>query len=329
VWIITGTAVIMVVVFAAATGHLVSLQSSSPSTPVRRALSGNGSAMMTGRVCIVTGANAGMGKETALALAKLDATVLMVCRDVQRGQAAVDDVKARSGADRVELVLGDLSSMRSVRQLAEEVRRRYERLHVLINNAGVLQSERTETVDGYETTFAVNYLAPFLLTNLLLPSLKAASPARIVNVVSGTHRMGKLDFDDLQSTRNFRGFRGAYAQSKLALVVFTYELARQLAGTGVTVNAADPLGAKTNTQMPGILKLMRPFFQSAEKGAETTVYVASAPDLDGVTGKYFKKKAESRSSAASYDEATASRLWQVSLELTGLDREASPPTGSV
>jgi NAD(P)-dependent dehydrogenase (short-subunit alcohol dehydrogenase family) len=284
--------------------------------------------MMTDRVCIVTGANAGMGKETALALAKLDATVLMVCRDEQRGQAAVDEVKAQSSNDRVELVRGDLSSMQSVRQLAEDLQKSHERLHVLVNNAGVLQSERTETVDGYETTFAVNYLAPFLLTNLLLPSLKAAAPSRIVNVVSGAHRMGKIDFDDLQSTRNFRGFRGAYAQSKLALVVFTYELARQLAGTNVTVNAADPRGAKTNTQMPGILKLMRLFFQSAEKGAETTVYVASAPELDGVTGKYFIKKTEKRSLDASYDEATASRLWQVSLELTGFDRESTSPTGS-
>jgi NAD(P)-dependent dehydrogenase (short-subunit alcohol dehydrogenase family) len=278
--------------------------------------------MMTDRVCIVTGANAGMGMETALALAKLDATVLMVCRDEQRGQAAVDDVKARSGNDRVKLVRGDLSSMQSVRELAGDLQQRHERLHILINNAGVLRTERTETVDGYEMTFAVNYLAPFLLTNLLLPSLKAGAPSRIVNVVSGAHRMGKIDFDDLQLTRNFRGFRGAYAQSKLALVMFTYELARRLAGTGVTVNAADPRGAKTNTQMPGILKLMRPFFQSAEKGARTAVYVASAPELDGVTGEYFIKKEETRSSDASYDEVTAARLWEVSLELTGFDRES-------
>ncbi len=284
--------------------------------------------MMTDRVCIVTGANAGMGKETALALAKINATVLMVCRDEQRGQAAVDDVMTASGNDRVELVRGDMSSLQSVRQLAEELQRRHEHLHVLINNAGVLQSERTETVDGYETTFAVNYLAPFLLTNLLLPSLKAAAPSRIVNVVSGAHRMGKIDFDDLQSTQNFRGFRGAYAQSKLALVVFTYELVRQLAGTMVTVNAADPGGAKTNTQMPGIFKLMRPFFQSAEKGAETAVYVASAPDLEGVTGQYFSKKKKAKSSAASYDEATAKRLWRVSLELTGFDHDSISPAGS-
>jgi NAD(P)-dependent dehydrogenase (short-subunit alcohol dehydrogenase family) len=283
---------------------------------------------MSGRVCIVTGANAGMGKATARALAGLGATVVMVCRDRDRGDAAAQEIRGRYPNAAVAVVFADFSSLESVRALADELTAAYGRIHVLINNAGVLMDHREESADGYELTFAVNYLAPFVLTHRLLPALQSGAPARIVNVVSGAHRMGKLDFDDLQSTAEFRGFRGAYAQSKLALVVFTYDLARRLDGTGVTVNAADPGGTKTNTKMPGLFALFRPFFQSADKGAETTIWAASAPELATVTGKYFNKMKEKRSAPASYDEETTRRLREVSLELTGMKKELDIDTTS-
>lgn len=276
---------------------------------------------MSGRVCVVTGANAGMGKETARALAALGASVVMVCRDRTRGEAAAQEIRAQHPNADVTVAIADFASLASVRACADELLAAHDRIHVLVNNAGVLMDHREESADGYEVTFAVNYLAPFVFSYRLLPALKRSAPARIVNVVSGAHRMGKLNFDDLQSTAGFNGFRGAYAQSKLALVMFTYDLARELEGTGVTVNAADPGGTKTQTKMPGLFALFRLFFQSAEKGAETTVWAASAPELQTVTGKYFNKKREKRSAPASYDETTRKRLREVTLDLTGMRGE--------
>jgi len=254
----------------------------------------------------------------------MGATVIVVGRDRSRGEAAVTEIKQKSNNDAVDLMLADLSSQASIRRLAEEdFKDRYEQLHVLINNAGVFTSKHTVTLDGIETTFAVNHLAPFLLTNLLLDVLKASAPTRIINITSSGERSGTINFDDIQGGRRSNGFR-AYNQSKLAMILFTYELARKLEGTGVTVNCVHPgvvvtnLGRGSSGAFGLLLRLMRPFFSSPEKGAETPIYLASSLEVEGVSGKYFAKKAEAKSSELSYDAATARRLWQVSAELTKL-----------
>jgi len=279
---------------------------------------------MRGKVCLVTGGSSGIGKATALGLANMGATVIVVGRDRSRGEAAVTEIKQKSNNDAVDLMLADLSSQASIRRLAEEdFKDRYEQLHVLINNAGVFTSKHTVTLDGIETTFAVNHLAPFLLTNLLLDVLKASAPTRIINITSSGERSGTINFDDLQGESRYSGFR-AYNQSKLAMIPFTYELARKLEGTGVTVNCVHPgvvvtnLGRGSSGAFGLLLRLMRPFFSSPEKGAETPIYLASSLEVEGVSGKYFAKKAEAKSSELSYDAATARRLWQVSAELTKL-----------
>ena len=278
---------------------------------------------MRGKVCLVTGGNAGIGKASALGLANMGAIVIVVGRDRSRGEAAVTEIKQKSNNDAVDLMLADLSSQASIRRLAEDFKDRYQQLHVLINNAGVFTSKHTVTVDGIETTFAVNHLAPFLLTNLLLAVLKASAPARIINITSSGERSGTINFDNLQGEGRYSGFR-AYNQSKLAMILFTYELARKLEGTGVTVNCVHPgvvvtnLGRGSSGAFGLLLRLMRPFFSSPEKGAETPIYLASSPEVEGVSGKYFAKKAEAKSSERSYDTVTARRLWQVSAELTKL-----------
>jgi retinol dehydrogenase-14 len=278
---------------------------------------------MRGKVCLVTGGNAGIGKATALGLANMGAIVIVVGRDRSRGEAAVTEIKQKSNNDAVDLMLADLSSQASIRRLAEDFKDRYQQLHVLINNAGVFTSKHTVTVDGIETTFAVNHLAPFLLTNLLLAVLKASAPARIINITSSGERSGTINFDNLQGEGRYSGFQ-AYNQSKLAMILFTYELARKLEGTGVTVNCVHPgvvvtnLGRGSSGAFGLLLRLMRPFFSSPEKGAETPIYLASSPEVEGVSGKYFAKKAEAKSSERSYDTVTARRLWQVSAELTKL-----------
>src|SRR6266480_1279590 len=194
---------------------------------------------MQGKICVVTGANSGIGKATALELAQMSATVVMVCRDRARGEEARSEITTKSRNNAVDLLQADLSSQQSIRQLVEHFKQRYTHLHVLINNAGAAFTGRRETVDGLEMTFAVNYLAPFLLTNLLLDVLKNSTPARIINVDSDNHRFVRLDMHDLQLKHRY-GFLRAYGRSKLALLLFTYELARQLHGTGVTANCLDP-----------------------------------------------------------------------------------------
>ncbi len=278
---------------------------------------------LAGRTCIVTGANSGIGKATGIQLARMGATLVMVCRNRKKGEHALNDIKTKSGSDSIELVLADLASFNSVRQLAEEFEGKHDRLHVLVNNAGLFRLRRSLTVDGFETTFQVNYLSHFLLTNLLLKLLKKSAPSRIISVSSVAHYGGHIDFDELQSGGGPAGWK-AYSQSKLAQVLFTYELARRLKGTGVTANCLHPGGVATNiwgnaVGPAGFLtKGFRLFLLSPEKGAETPVYLASSSEVEGVSGQYFEQKQSKRSSTESYDEVVAQRLWQESADLTGL-----------
>ena len=279
---------------------------------------------MQGKICMVTGANSGIGKATALALAQMGATVVMVCRDRTRGEEARSEITTKSKNNAVDLLQADLSSQQSIRQLVEHFKQRYTQLHVLINNAGAAFPGRRETVDGLEMTFAVNYLAPFLLTNLLLDMLKASAPARIVNVSSASHKSGYIQMDDLQGEKHNRSMR-AYPQSKLAIVLFTYELARRLQGTGVTANCLDPGFVATNIGQTGaslpvrlLIKLIGSFGTSPEKGAKTSIYLASSPEVEGVTGKYFVKSLPKRSAAISYDESLQRQLWEQSAKLVNL-----------
>jgi retinol dehydrogenase-14 len=273
---------------------------------------------MSGKVVMVTGGNAGMGREIVLSLAGLGAAVLVVSRDRARGEAALADVRRQVRAADVALLVADMSSQQSIRGLVREFGAGHDRLDVLVNNAGVTIPRRLETADGLESVFSTNHLGPFLLTNLLLPALRATAPARVVNVASGAHVMGVIDFDDLQASHRYNEIR-AYNQSKLANVLFTYELARRIRGTGVTANAADPGFVKTNLRVPfpySIFSFMR---GTVTDGARPAIFLASSPEVEGVSGRYFNRKGEAASSKPSRDEAIAARLWRVSAELTGLD----------
>lgn len=279
---------------------------------------------MQGKVCLITGANSGIGKATALGLAQMGAMVVMVCRDRARGEEAQREIKTKSGNDAVDLLIADLSSQQSIRQLADTIRQRYPHLHVLINNAGAGFTQRQESVDGVEMTFAVNYLAPFLLTNVLLDVLKNSAPARIINVDSDNHRFVRLDMQDLQLKHRY-GFLRAYGRSKLALLLFTYGLARQLQRTGITVNALEPGPTSTAFGQKGagpvarmLLKFVSSLFSSPEKGAQTSIYLASSPEVEAITGKYFVKSAPRRSSALSYNESLQHQLWEESARLVKL-----------
>src|SRR2546428_6497944 len=284
---------------------------------------------MQGKICMVTGANSGIGKATALELAQMGATVVMVCRDRARGEEAKSEITMKSRNNAVDLLLADLSSQQSIRQLVGNFQHHYTHLHVLINNAGATFPGRRETVDGLEMTLAVNYLAPFLLTNLLLDVLKNSAPARIINVDSDNHRFVRLDMQDLQLKRRY-GFLRAYGRSKLALLLFTYELARQLQGTGITVNALEPGPTSTTFGRKGagpvarlLLKLVSSLFSSPEKGAQTSIYLASSPEVETITGKYFVKSIPRRSSARSYDESLQCQLWEESAKLVQCDSSSA------
>ncbi len=276
---------------------------------------------LRGKVCVVTGANSGIGKETALALARMGATVVLVCRSEARGTEALDDIKAQTGNDAVSLVLADFSSQQQVREAAA-ILAQCDRLDVLVNNAGVTPWERRVTDEnGLELIFAVNHLAPFLLTNLLLDRLKAGAPARIVTVSSGAHRRVPLNFDDLQNEQRYVPF-DVYSQSKLANVYFTYELARRLVGTGVTANCLHPGVVSTALfrHLPPLLgfavKLARPLLLTPAQGADTVVYLAAAPEVAEVSGRFFERREAVESSPVSYDAEAARRLWGVSESLT-------------
>jgi NAD(P)-dependent dehydrogenase (short-subunit alcohol dehydrogenase family) len=288
---------------------------------------------MREKTVVVTGGNSGIGFEAAAALAAMGARVLITARSAERGRAAVADIASRLGGDaRVQLVVFDLSDLSSVRRGADEILEQAPRLDVLLNNAGLVLSERRETPDGFETTFATNHLGPFLLTNLLLDRLRASAPARIVTVSSAVHARARrgLPFDDLQSRRHYRGDQ-VYAETKLANLLFTLELARRLEGTRVTANALHPGAVRSGYGRDGdargflaaVLTVMRPFFISPEQGARTSIYLASSPEVEGVSGEYFVKCAPARPSAQARDGEAAVRLWQASEELVGRHPERS------
>jgi NAD(P)-dependent dehydrogenase (short-subunit alcohol dehydrogenase family) len=283
----------------------------------------NSANSMHGKVCMVTGATSGVGLVTAQALARQGATLIVVGRNPERGAATVSRIQHETGNSAVELISADLSAQAQVRRLASEVQRRFTRLDVLINNAGALFLRRQLSPDGLEMTFALNHLAYFLLTNLLLDHLKASPAARIVNVSSEAHRGARLDFADLQGQHRYRGWR-AYARSKLANILFTYALARRLEGTSVVANALHPGFVATNfgRNNRGITAILWRILQlaaiSPEEGAQTIIHLASSAAVKDITGAYFVKKKAVRSSEVSYDRAAADRLWQVSAELTGL-----------
>ena len=282
---------------------------------------------LAGKVCMVTGATSGIGKVTARALAQRGAVVVVVGRSEARSQATVNQIRQQTANPSVDFVLADLSSQQDIRRLAMEFENRYSRLDVLVNNAGAIMLSRRESVDGIEMTLALNHLAYFLLTNLLLDRLKSSAPARIVNVSSGSHQRAKLDFDDLQNRRRYWGYR-AYAWSKLENILFSYELARRLEGTGVTVNALHPglVGTNFLANNGALGRLLKNLVvikgMSPERGARTSIYLATSPEVETVTGRYFFEEQEVSSSGASYDDHDARRLWQLSAELTGLASDA-------
>ncbi len=283
---------------------------------------------------MVTGANSGVGKATAIALAAAGARTVITARNEARGRAAREDIRRTTGSDQVDLVVFDLADLASVRAGAAELLDRTERIDVLVNNAGLVLSDRQVTVDGFEATFATNHLGPFLLTRLLTDRLVESAPARVVNVASTAHRGARtgLDFDDLQSTGHYRGMQ-AYSRSKLANILFTTELARRLDGTGVTANSVHPgtvaSGFARDDDASGFLafgvKVIKPFILTPAKGARTSVYVATSPDLAGVTGQYFVKCRVRTPSPAARDEAAAILLWSVSEELVGAAPSAPGP----
>ena len=278
---------------------------------------------MRGRTCVITGANTGIGKAAAEALAGLGAEIVMICRDRARGESALRDVlraAATGGAGGgARLFIADLSSQAEIRNVAQDVMAVCPKIHVLVNNAGVAVNRRELTVDGIERTFAVNFLAYFMLANLLLPAMRAAGSARIVNVASGAHARGKIELDNLQGERSYSNWQ-MYSSSKLEDVMFTYALARRLSGSGITVNALHPGVVATEIwrEIAIVRVLSRWFMLSPEKGARTTVYLAASQDVDGVTGTYFDKCAPVKSTRLSHDEALQEQLWNVAVSLTGV-----------
>lgn len=278
---------------------------------------------MDGKVVLVTGGTSGIGKATATALAGMGAEVVVTGRNRERGEGAVEEIRRDSGDGKASLLLADLAVQAEVRRLAREFEASHERLDVLVNNAGLVQSRRTETPDGIEMTLAVNHLAPFLLTNLLLDLLKKSAPSRIVTVSSEAQRRAKIDFDNLQGGRRYGAFR-AYGQSKLANIAFTFELAERLRGTGVTANCVHPGGVNTNfgnnnrSPMTLLFRAIKPFMRSPEQGADTVIYLAALPEAEGMTGKYLADREVISASEDAYEESVRKRLWEVSEELTGL-----------
>jgi len=284
---------------------------------------------MNGKICLVTGGTNGIGRATAQALAQMGATVVIVGRDAQKAAQVTEEIRAASDNRDVDWLLADLSSQQDIRRLATEFKTKYSQLHVLLNNAGATFTTRQLSVDGIEMTFALNHLAYFLLTNLLLDTMKASTPARIINVSSDAHSGGKIEFDNLQGERSYSSF-GPYGNSKLANILFTAELARRLEGTGVTVNALHPGLTSTGfgRNNPGFLmKVMGAVIpliaRSPEKGAGTSIYLASSPEVQSITGKYFVDRKVTQPAPQAADMAVAKKLWDVSAEMVHMAVEAS------
>lgn len=285
---------------------------------------------MKDKTVLVTGASQGIGKYTALALAAQGARVAIVARNVERGTAALQEISRASGSEKIELFVADLSSLAEVRRLAAEFKARHSRLDVLVNNAGLLLPTRCVTVDGVEETFAVNHVAPFVLTAELSELLQASPPARVVTVSSEAHRLTKMRWDDLQGARERYSPYRTYGQSKLANILFTFALARRFAGKGVTANCLHPGLVASNfghtyKLTAFLMRLTRPFLSTPPEGARTSIHLASSPAVDGVTGEYFVDSQPRRSSAASRDVAAQERLWTLTEELVGnvVRRQAS------
>ena len=279
---------------------------------------------MESKVVLITGGTSGIGRAAATALAAMGAEVVVTGRSRERGELAVEEIRDTSGNARVSLMLADLAVQAEVRGLAEEFRERYDRLDVLVNNAGIIQSKRTQTPDGIELTLAVNHLAPFLLTNLLLDLLKKSAPSRIITVSSEARRGAKIDFEDLQSERRYRPFK-VYGMTKLANILFTYELAERLEGTGVVANSLHPGGVNTNFGNNNrsfgtlIFRAFKPFMRTPERGADTVVYLAVSPEAGKMTGRYLTDRKVVSSFQDPHDEVMQKRLWEVSEELTNLE----------
>jgi len=279
---------------------------------------------MAGKVVLITGGTGGIGKATAIGLATLGARVGITGRDLARAEQAAADIRAASGNPAVDAFAADMTSQAEVRRLAAAVLDAYPRLDVLVNNVGGFWAHRHETADGLEHTFALNHLAAFLLTNLLVDRLKASAPARVVTVASHVQAEGRIDFDDLEGAHNYSGQR-AYSQSKLASVMFTNELARRLEGTGVTANSLHPGVVRTNFGAEDqawlftvVSQVVLPFLKTPAQGAQTSIYLASSPNMDGVTGEFFANGKPKTANKVAYDTDMAARLWQVSAELVGM-----------
>lgn len=279
---------------------------------------------LTGKSIVVTGATQGIGYVAARDLAGMGAAVTVAGRDPARVNASVDQIRRETGATAVDGLVADLSSMAGVHELADAYLARHDRLDVLLNNAGAWFTTRQTTVDGYERTFALNHLAPFLLTHLLLDVLTASGPARIITVASMAHNGQRLNLDDVNNaSRPYQGLR-VYGESKLANIMFTYALARRLSGTGVTANTLHPglvstgFGKNNGAAMRWLMALYALVAISPENGAQTSIYLASSPEVADVTGKYFIKEKPARSSAVSYDEQAQERLWAISEQMTGV-----------
>ncbi|MCK4847574.1 MAG: SDR family oxidoreductase [Candidatus Heimdallarchaeota archaeon] len=288
--------------------------------------------LMKDRICMITGANSGIGKITALELAKMDARIIMVCRNKNKGIQAQREILEKTGNPDIDLMVADLSSQASIRNFADKFEEKYDALHILIQNAGTMMKKRIVTADGLETTFATNHLGPFLLTNLLLDILTTSAPSRIISISSGMHHRASIDLDDLQSTKTYRNIN-VYSMSKLANILFIYELHHRLQNSGVTnvtANVVHPGFVRTNFGMNGLnwfyklgMKIIHPFLAiSPQEGAETSIYVASSPEVENISGKYFAQKKVSESSSLTHDRNLQKNLWKISEELTGLSSKS-------
>lgn len=283
---------------------------------------------MQDKICLITGANSGIGKATAQALASKGATVVMVCRSLERGEAARAEVAQASGNDRVILLRADVGSKADIAHMAQAFRARFDRLDVLVNNAGLYLPTRSTTIDGFESMFGINHLGYYLVANFLADSLRASPAARVVNVSSGAHSIGKIDFNNLNCEHSFSAFK-QYGNTKLANILFTRALAKRLP-PGSTANCLHPgvVATEFAQDQPGFVgtlaKLGRLFLLSPEKGARTQIYLASSPEVANITGAFFIRCKQRKPSKTALDDALAERLWTHTASLTGIDAFPSP-----